>query len=320
MERGTKRRSIVSSDDTSDTSVITAAASSITQSATATATTATAVSVTAIANATAAQDALELMRVQSKKKRRIEDESKNDVTGVRLSRVLSAAKLKISDGGLSVSGCRGYRSARTVQGVVKGTYYYEIDVKKHSGNVRVGWCTRNADVEAPIGYDRFGYSYRDKHGTVFHRARGSRYGEPYTCGDTIGCLIHLPDPLGNAEFKDEVSTLLATSSHISPEDRVLPNSYMSFYKNGKPQGVAFKVLFNGPYFAAAALFQDAHITFNFGPDFKYPPSDLKEGDYEPLSCVVKDEVADTSTDSTTSDKANCDTTAAAAAAAAAAVV
>jgi hypothetical protein len=49
-----------------------------------------------------------------------------------------------------------------------------------------------ANVQAPVGYDEFSYSYRDVSGTKFHKSIGTPYGMGYAPGDVIGCLIHIP--------------------------------------------------------------------------------------------------------------------------------
>ena len=89
-------------------------------------------------------------------------------------------------------------------------------------HVRVGWCSSKFVLEAPVGFDRHGFSYRDisSHvkggvdggGSVFSRARGRPYGEGYGVGDTIGWRVtsresprcslvgsrHHSDPLRNS--------------------------------------------------------------------------------------------------------------------------
>jgi hypothetical protein len=55
-------------------------------------------------------------------------------------------------------------------------------------------------------------------------------------------------------------------------------SAVRFYKNGVDQGVAFSDVWAGEYYPAVSLYKDARVTFNFGPDFKYPPPGLAAAD------------------------------------------
>jgi hypothetical protein len=55
---------------------------------------------------------------------------------------------------------------------------------------------------------------------------------------------------------------------------------------GVPQGVAFKDVWQGHYSPAVSLFKNAKVTFNFGPDFKFPPSDSMTG-YRPMSDLTE---------------------------------
>ena len=60
------------------------------------------------------------------------------------------------------------------------------------GHVRLGWSMSSSDIEAPVGYDAFGYGYRDLEGSKVHVGWRHPYGEAYGEGDTIGMYIHLP--------------------------------------------------------------------------------------------------------------------------------
>eukprot|EP01135_Chromosphaera_perkinsii_P008545 Nk52_evm11s1400 gene=Nk52_evmTU11s1400 len=102
---------------------------------------------------------------------------------------------------LHLMGDKGYCSARATHGVSAGTWYFEVEVltpdpeRKCSVNdahCRLGWSQKYAELQAPCGYDDFGYSYRDKYGTAFHKAHGHRYGDSFTTGDVIGLMICLP--------------------------------------------------------------------------------------------------------------------------------
>lgn len=75
--------------------------------------------------------------------------------------------------------------------------------------VRLGWGQDYANLQAPLGYDKFGYSWRSKKGTRFHDSTGKRYGKGYGEGDTLGFMILLPTSrdtkLLPTTYKDRVS-------------------------------------------------------------------------------------------------------------------
>lgn len=75
---------------------------------------------------------------------------------------------------------------------------------------RIGWGQEYANLQAPLGYDKFGYSWRSRKGTKFHESCGKRYSQGYGEGDTLGFLISLPETGPNMDympntFKDRVS-------------------------------------------------------------------------------------------------------------------
>ena len=51
--------------------------------------------------------------------------------------------------------------------------------------------------QAPLGFDKFGYSCRSRKGTKFHESIGKHYSDGYKEGDYLGCLIHLPEAEGH---------------------------------------------------------------------------------------------------------------------------
>lgn len=77
---------------------------------------------------------------------------------------------------------------------------------------RIGWGQEYGNLQAPLGYDKFGYSWRSRKGTKFHDSHGKHYSESYGEGDTLGILIELSEePYVNylpQTFKDRVCTLL----------------------------------------------------------------------------------------------------------------
>lgn len=47
-----------------------------------------------------------------------------------------------------------------------------------------------------------------------------------------------------------------------------------YYKNGVNQGVAFVDINKGAYYPGISLYKSAMVSVNFGPNFKYPPTDI----------------------------------------------
>ena len=136
-----------------------------------------------------------------------------------------------------------------------------------------------ATIEAPVGFDEFGYSYRDKTGDKVHLSFPAPYGEPYGPGDVIGLLLELPERRRPLCENRRVRTVIVVKGTLYFEEHskrpeklpVSTGSKMTFFKNGVSQGVAFRDLYQGDYFPAVSLYRGGHVTVNFGPNFKHPP-------------------------------------------------
>lgn len=78
--------------------------------------------------------------------------------------------------------------------VTKGIWYWEATIEEmpEGSATRLGWGQDYANLQAPLGYDKFGYSWRSKKGTRFHESAGKHYSSSYGEGDTLGFLIILP--------------------------------------------------------------------------------------------------------------------------------
>ncbi len=53
---------------------------------------------------------------------------------------------------------------RATHGIFKGVYYYEVQILTgldSDAHYRIGWATRQAELQAPVGFDKFGFAYRD---------------------------------------------------------------------------------------------------------------------------------------------------------------
>ncbi|ERE89633.1 set1/Ash2 histone methyltransferase complex subunit ASH2 [Cricetulus griseus] len=221
-----------------------------------------------------------------------------------------APQLKISDDRLTVVGEKGYSMVRASHGVRKGAWYFEITVDEMPPDTaaRLGWSQPLGNLQAPLGYDKFSYSWRSKKGTKFHQSIGKHYSSGYGQGDVLGFYINLPEDTETAKslpdtYKDKALIKFKSYLYFEEKDFVdkaekslkqTPHSEIIFYKNGVNQGVAYKDIFEGVYFPAISLYKSCTVSINFGPSFKYPPKDLT---YHPMSdmgwgAVVEHTLAD----------------------------
>lgn len=212
--------------------------------------------------------------------------------GVLLALHDRAPQLRVSEDRLAVTGDRGYCMVRATHGVSRGVWYWEANIEEmpEGAATRLGWGRRYANLQAPLGYDKFGYSWRSRKGTRFHESRGKHYSPGYGEGDTLGFLIVLPNNPATQytpnTYKDR--PLVKFKSHLYYEDKdniqeslnnlkVLPGSKVFYFKNGECQGEAFLDLYEGCYYPTVSLHKNVTVSVNFGPNFKYPPtvSELK---------------------------------------------
>ncbi|KAF5303454.1 hypothetical protein FQA39_LY19024 [Lamprigera yunnana] len=192
-----------------------------------------------------------------------------------------APQLKISEDRLAVTGEKGY-----CMGVNRGCWYWEAAVEEmpEGSAIRMGWGQDYANLQAPLGYDKFGYSWRSKKGTKFHESAGKHYSSGYGEGDTLGCLIILPEnentKLIPNTYKDR--PLVKFKSHLYYEDKdnipeylktlkSLDGSKIIFFKNGIYQGIAFTNIYGGSYYPTLSIHKSATVSVNFGPNFKHLP-------------------------------------------------
>uniref|UniRef100_A0A8D2NYZ8 Set1/Ash2 histone methyltransferase complex subunit ASH2 n=1 Tax=Zosterops lateralis melanops TaxID=1220523 RepID=A0A8D2NYZ8_ZOSLA len=221
-----------------------------------------------------------------------------------------APQLKISDDRLTVIGEKGYSMVRASHGVRKGAWYFEISMDEMPPDTaaRLGWSQPLGNLQAPLGYDKFSYSWRSKKGTKFHQSIGKHYSSGYGQGDILGFYISLPEDTETAKslpdtYKDKALIKFKSYLYFEEKDFVdkaekslkqAPGSQIIFFKNGVSQGVAFKDIFEGVYFPAISLYKGCTVSINFGPYFKYPPRDIT---YHPMSdmgwgAVVEHTLAD----------------------------
>lgn len=111
----------------------------------------------------------------------------------------------------------GWRSCRTNIGFREGKWYVEYKLLKSNdgkSNVRFGIARKEASVEAPVGYDGYGYGFRDKRGEKVHLSKPIKFlqgGEEFHSGDVIGLLVELPDmktqmKIAKRQIRDRTTT------------------------------------------------------------------------------------------------------------------
>lgn len=206
-----------------------------------------------------------------------------------------APQLKVTNNNLTVTGEKGYSMIRANHGVNRGKFYYEVRIDKmpEPTAARIGWSQCHANLQAPLGYDHFGYSYRSRFGTKFHIAKGQTYDKNggYKQGDLIGCMIELPVcsirtkdlPPSVKETcyvlytknKKDISTKLEEHEKPPSPDTMerLAGSKISFFKNGKALGPAYTDIYAGFYYPTISLYKSCTVSINFGPKFEFAPDD-----------------------------------------------
>ncbi|KAK0168281.1 hypothetical protein PV327_002105 [Microctonus hyperodae] len=200
-----------------------------------------------------------------------------------------APQLKVSEDRLAVTGEKGYCMVRGSHCASRGTWYWEATIEEmpEGSATRLGWGQEYANLQAPLGYDKFGYSWRSRKGTKFHESRGKHYSVGYGEGDTLGFLIVLPNTYDASHipntYKDRPLVKFKSHLYYEEKDQVpealkalkpLVGSKIVFYKNGVSQGDAFIDINKGAYYPTVSIHKSATVSVNFGPNFKFPPQDF----------------------------------------------
>lgn len=120
--------------------------------------------------------------------------------------------------GQHVTTDKGFRMARANVAVREGTWYWECKITsgilkgetgakntsagkdaiyqpESRGHVRIGFARREASLDAPVGFDAYGYGLRDVAGQKIHMSRPKDFFPPdedMREGDVIGLEIRLP--------------------------------------------------------------------------------------------------------------------------------
>ncbi|OAD72432.1 hypothetical protein PHYBLDRAFT_187385 [Phycomyces blakesleeanus NRRL 1555(-)] len=201
----------------------------------------------------------------------------NVLGGCTISIADKSSYVSVAKDGLTVTTDRGFRMCRANVGVKEGNWYWEAVIQRANGSsgaqgphVRVGWARREACLNGPVGYDAYGYGYRDLTGDKLFCSRPSPYGEPFATGDVIGLYISLPprthfksparkripiaykdhlwfeekDFRQSKEYEAMADPFRSTDKPLDPPPRTIPKSHITVYKNGVCQGVMFEDLFD----------------------------------------------------------------------------
>ena len=113
-------------------------------------------------------------------------------------------------------------------GVSKGSWYWEAKITDlpEGAATRIGWSQSHSNLQAPLGFDKFGYSWRSRYGTKFHEAIGRSYCRGgYTTNDVLGFLIILPQLKPKEHCAPGVTPLVPESY----KDRVKRDTIIIFY-------------------------------------------------------------------------------------------
>lgn len=167
-----------------------------------------------------------------------------------------------------------------------------VPTADRKGHLRIGWSTRAADLQAPVGYNEHSYAVRDISGSRVHRSRRDDAwgGMDFGPGDVLGCAICLngadgdakqsPAPFsGQVEDDADAASANNTGTSASSTSFALKN-HIRFFKNGVPMGkdgVAFDDVNPGTYHPAISCYAEGVAQMNFGPHFVYPPTDVPSG-------------------------------------------
>ncbi len=156
------------------------------------------------------------------------------------------------------------------------------DASKLTGHVRIGWSMRTGDLQAPVGYDRWSYGFRDILGSRIHRSRREdRWGgEPFGPGDIMGLCITMVDEEedGNASS----SSAKGSGSHIRLFKNGQALGHFEIVRGAKLGGEAFTNIMPGTYYPAISSYMGGSARVNFGPHFVYPTPKTLPGGWKAL--------------------------------------
>ena len=183
---------------------------------------------------------------------------------------------------VSMPCCKGYCSSKASHGIESGKWYFEVQILK--GSVRVGWGQALAEIQAPIGYDEYGYGYSNKNRKIFHCSKGYSIESESESEDqkkkkkkeeikVIGCLLNIPQDLEleeNESIKSEIKRKYPPLNFLTTynvKQNVLKRGSIQFYADGQELvGAKFENIYRAKYFPTVSIFSDAVIKVCFKLD------------------------------------------------------
>lgn len=133
--------------------------------------------------------------------------------GVRACYFDRAHGIWYNDDATALTTSKGWLLARANVGMREGTHYFEFEVilandETGKAHVRIGVGRKEAALEAPVGFDGYGYGLRDKSGQKITLSRPQSFMESgFSSGDVIGIVVELPllekHRASNAAFAEE---------------------------------------------------------------------------------------------------------------------
>jgi len=153
------------------------------------------------------------------------------------------------------------------------------DASELTGHVRIGWSMRTGDLQAPVGYDRWSYGFRDILGSRLHRSRREdRWGgEPFGPGDVMGlCITMVNDDEGGD------ASASTSDNHIRLFKNGHALGHFEIVRGATMGGEAFTDVTPGTYYPAVSSYMGGSVRVNFGPHFVYPPPKTLPGGWKPL--------------------------------------
>lgn len=179
---------------------------------------------------------------------------------------------------VSMPCCKGYCSSKASHGVENGTWYFEVEIVR--GSVRVGWGQALAELQAPIGYDEYGYGISNKQKKIFHCSRG--YSVNFEDDvKNFGCLLSISDSLElfNEEGVDRfiIADIVKKYPPVNflttynVKQNFLKRGTIKFFADGKEiPNAQFDNIYRAKYFPTVSIFGDAVAKVNFKEvDFKF---------------------------------------------------
>jgi Set1/Ash2 histone methyltransferase complex subunit ASH2 len=189
----------------------------------------------------------------------------------------SAPQLQVDPktGIISMPCCKGYCSSKASHGVESGSWYFEVEIMR--GSVRVGWSQALAEIQAPVGYDEYGYGISNKQSKIFHCSRGYSVDLDLAGVKRIGCLLNISDDLkldSDSKVIEKIEKKYPPLNFLSTynvKQEILKTGEIKFFAEGKEiSGSKFENIYRAKYFPTVSIFGDAVVKVIFKEnEFKF---------------------------------------------------